>query len=425
MLGNFLHKITGSIATQLVALGIGFIGSIILSRELGADGRGVVSWIMSLHIIGAAISQLGLANVNRRFASEYAEKPYLLAWLTICICLLAASIMIPLIVLLAWNNNITSSYPLAFAIGMLGMPILSIGDTLNALQIGLHKSKSFNLSNVMQKSTTVAIYLVCAFLSVLSPLTAMLALMIGACTKLAIALRSIGSLPYISAQEWQAVYNHIKQFMRFSSASSLANLAVSHGIITLLGVFSQPTQIGLFATAYVLIEATLIIPRITSMYAVPGIVRCEKRREKIRLALFALMIVAAIMGILNTALYACASWLIPLLFGQDFIAAIPTFSYLLLGSFIYSLYIILQAWLQAESESHIITLPPIISATMILIGANMLFTEMGALGGAYTWIIANSIGALATSSFIVVHYRSKKPAAEKPVSEVASESAIL
>jgi O-antigen/teichoic acid export membrane protein len=62
--------ISGNFATQSISLGIALVGTIITSRELGPDGRGVVAIVTLMPTLGASVLSLGLNTAIVRFIAS-------------------------------------------------------------------------------------------------------------------------------------------------------------------------------------------------------------------------------------------------------------------------------------------------------------------------------------------------------------------
>ena len=129
---SFYRKVASSVMTHGLGMVIGFVGSVILARTLGPEGRGVVSWMIALNIIGATFCQLGMPIVNKRYGAAHPEQAGTLLALTIGLCLLTAVLLMPVMYWLAGQNQMADGNKLALGVVLAMAPLLAMADALAA-----------------------------------------------------------------------------------------------------------------------------------------------------------------------------------------------------------------------------------------------------------------------------------------------------
>ncbi len=146
-LGAVLVKVVvGSAGIKLAYTGIGFITAILLAKMLAPAGYGVYSYVMALVAFLTIPSQLGIPTLaTREFAIANAHKDWshmrgFIIWAHKTIILLTAVLIITgLIVLSVWGATIDSAKLRCLWLGLLLVPIASLGALRGGMLRGLRK----------------------------------------------------------------------------------------------------------------------------------------------------------------------------------------------------------------------------------------------------------------------------------------------
>lgn len=403
---GFFRQVTSSVVSNGAGIFLGFVVSIILARELGPDGRGMVSWLISLHIIATAFTQLGTTNLNRRYA---AEKPHAASHYRL-LTLLAISgsslVILPLFFWLAQGNPIAEALPLALIIVLLGVPLLAAADALAALLVGLHHARGYNIVMLSQKICNLLLIGGLFLLDGLTPFSAVIALMLAVGVKFAIAFafsrhHRHGTLKgAIQQAKLHKVYMLINHF------SNLAQLLASHAVVLIMGVETTAEQVGYFAVAYAFIEAMSTLSRMFSMYAVPNLVKLKHHHERQHFKIMATITLSILLLGAAGFFYLIAPWLITLVFGDTFTPSIAVFRILLIGLVFFGGFQLFHAMITALHEGWVILLPPAISAVTLIVTSFLLIPNQGAEGAAQAWLIAN-IAAMCGAAVILFNKKGK------------------
>ncbi len=397
---GFFKQVASSVASNGAGILLGFVVSIILARELGPDGRGMVSWLISLHIIATAFTQFGTTNLNRRYAAEkpYAANHYRL--LTLLAVGGSSLLVLPLFYGFAHTNPIAETMPLALFIALLGVPLLAAADALAALLVGLHHARGYNIVILSQKLCNLLLIGGLFLIGGLTPFTAVLALMLAVVVKFAIAFyflrhRNKGTLKGAIAQA-----KRHKTYMLINHISNLAQLLASHAVVLIMGVETTAEQVGYFAVAYAFIEAMATLSRMFSMYAVPNLVRLKTPQERRQFkAIATIMLCTLLLGAAGV-FYLIAPWLVTLVFGEAFTPSISVFRTLLIGLVFFGSFQLFHSMITAMYQGWVILLPPVISAVTLIVTSLVLVPNQGAEGAAQAWLIAN-IAAMFGAAMII------------------------
>jgi O-antigen/teichoic acid export membrane protein len=396
---TFFKRVFSSSATQILGMGLAFVGSVLLARQLGADDRGVVAWIMSLHVIGSAMAQSGMCQVNRRFAADGNIPIDILKTLSILACFTASVMLIPLLYLYATNFDIAHN-KLALTIGLIGIPCLSTADALCDLLIAQHKTRRYNIINFVQKLVSVSIILALVAGGIANITFAVTAYILGSTTKLIIAVFLAGAKFEFNIHKAMHLFHRIKSYMFANEMSLLALLFASHVNIILLGMFSTSSEVGMYAVSMTLIEAMIILPKMTGVYIIPRLAKTSEHKNKNLIINQTVIISSIIMILIALPCFFLAQFGIHLLFGSEFDGAIPVFKIQLIGMVFWGIFIILHSIIIAEEDGWKIILPAFVSAVVIVLGSVSQYSAGGAVSAATVWALAQFAGLLVSVCLI-------------------------
>ncbi|MDB2414947.1 oligosaccharide flippase family protein [Rickettsiales bacterium] len=397
----FYRNISSSVFSHGLSLLISFIGAILMARTLGAEGRGVVAWVVAFGALGSGLVQFGMSNANRRFAAEKPESTPDLLLLTILITFGLSLIAIPSFFLMGINGEIGQNNLLALFIGLLIIPTWGFSACIGELLIGVGRSKSYNFIVLVNKIITTLAILFLAITGLATPLSVVTAISGAYIVQAIFGFWFVRDYFVIKFSYFKWIKSHLRSYMWANYFANLCGLFPIAILPILLGSFSNLENGGWYMAVMTLINAIAVIPSMISMYLVPKFVAIKSLAEKKIFITHILKITLFITGIICIPAYILSDWLIPLLFGKDFTEASEVFRVMLIGHIANSIVSILQSIITTQNNSRLILIGPIAFAVTCLTVSFLTIAEYGAVGAALAW----SIGLFASLSANVIIMR--------------------
>lgn len=390
----FYRAVLVAVSSHGLALAISFVGSVLLTRELGADGRGVVSWIVSYISVGAILAQAGMGHTNRRFAVGRRKRVSALFILTILVCLSLSVAFAAIVAYLMFSNSMGFGYEMAIWLALLHIPIGSIGIAAGEILVSLSKSKAYSVLNIIEKTTNTLLVIFMVLLGMVTPFFAILAIVIAGIFRLLAVIYFLRHEIKARLKGVRYIAYHIGPYTLFNFVASSALLLASHIVTIILGNLSTAVETGWFAATMILINALRQLASTTGIFALPRLAKMPSHQAK---GLFKKNIVIVTLVLTIAASGVCivlSDWLMPFIFGADFDNTGAIFRCLLVGLIFCALLFVLQSFIAADSKTYVVVVAPIVLVIVTLVMGLFLIPGYGALGAAYSWSIAHVMAAL-------------------------------
>lgn len=406
-ISSFYKTVTAAIVTHGLAITISFIGSVLLTRVLGPEGRGIVAWIISFSSIGIILSQAGMGHTNRRFVSNRYSRASTLFWLTVIICGIVSIISGFALGSIALQDVIGQTNKDSLFIALFIIPVLAIALTSGEMLIGLKKNTQYNSLNIAEKSTNTLLIILFITIGIISPFTAIIAVACSTVVKLSFSLFFLRDNIKFRLKGARYILTHIGSFTFFNYISSSTLFLSAHIIIIFLGSFSTTTETGWFAANMIIINVLRQLANVTATFALPRLVSTKDYHSNTKLKKGITIITLALALSAMAFFFILSGWIIPLIFGAEFIGAVEAFRTLLIGFLFCSMLFIFQSFIASDSKGYVIIIAPFILMVSTITLCLTIIQDMGIMGAAYSWSISNAVAAL-LSGYIAIRVHKAK-----------------
>lgn len=384
-------------ANSMGGMLIGFIGTILVTRALGPEDRGIYAWLLTISSLAVSAALLTQYNVSRKLGAEgddtESDWPRLLGSL---VTLNAAGTLVAL-PLLAWAlfQPVGQSHTGLLLLSMCAVPFMSMASVIGAF-IHLRRNTAATLLSTYVPRILIVALTVLAWS--LNELTLANAIFLN--TFIAI----IGILVFhawlnIPLRRWRFDASLLRRVSRFLGAGWLAGLALfamPKLPLLLLPNYASLQDIGFFSLATALLDISLMIPAAATSVLISHFTRSQGSSNKwqILYALTALVICMAIGG------YVVAPYVVPFLFGAEFSAAIAPFRLLLLALLLQAPLVVLSGSVTAKGHSLAVVVPVVIGLAAALAASLLLLPSYGIWGACWAIIIGYLTQVLVLTAFI-------------------------
>jgi len=343
------------------------ITSVIVTRFLGADSKGIYVFMAMIGAVILPIMLLGIGNGIQYYISKgvYQVKE---AAISTYLAGLVTSIAVGAFIFFLWQNSLFGETGNSATIDILlcfliSLPFDSITYTSRFLLTG---DSQFLLLNKLSIVNVVLSTIILGIL-VFSLSDKLFAAAIGLnSVKIIIALTTLG----IVIKKYQPVFGvntkYLREIYDYGLKSWLGNIAgrANDSLDQLIiGAFVSPGNLGIYSVAYSVVNLLLIPSNAVSPVLFNEIGRANDLKKSAQLSAKvhkALFILVALMGIF---LCACGYWLIMLMYGKEFIDAYIPMLILIPGMLFYAVSRrVLQKFLAANGY-------PLKTSTVQIVGA--------------------------------------------------------
>ena len=403
--GVFFRAVGASIGANGIALIIAMVGSVLLTRALGVEARGVVAWVFSLSSMAMAVLQFGIGQANRRFAAEDPTRAGDLALFTIGGSLVGGVLILPFFAFYAMQAPVGHAHMSLVYLGLAAAPIMAIATNMGEMLVGLYKMNAFNLYIITQKVVNCLLILFLVSTHTVTPATAVLVLLLSFAAQMLWTVvcvrREIGARRH--EQGW--IFHHLKSYMAASYTGNMLMNFSSTLMPLLVGNMCGVREAGLFAACMTLIDAARSSLRMVGMHTLPKLARTHEPGQRRALARQSLSLSLGLGALAGIALYSLSGWILPLLFGRDFAAAVPILRMMtpgLLGAVFFNT---LQAMIASVTKGWEIVISPFILIVLIGGVSWLLIPSFGGIGAALAFAIGFAGASLVSIVLCLRHFR--------------------
>ncbi len=330
----FWRRAAGTVASRLVAVPLGVLGSIVVARGLGPAGRGVYGVMTTVAAIGVQLGNLGLPAATVYTIGRAPRRLPALLGLALIVALgLGGALALAFGGLSAMGRGPTMLSPaLAWLAGAwipLGLLLLLLQNVL----LGVRAVRSYNLLQIALDVANISVLALCFLVGWRSPgafygvSLGVLAVATGAA--LALVLRHVGGRPALP--DTALVGNALRYGARAYLSTLFAYLLINFDLL-MVARMRGAADAGYYAVAGRMAEMLFLAPAAVGAILFTTVSSMREGRWEfarrvagaLALALVPLLALAAVL----------ARPVVALLFGRAFLPAVPAFLCLLPGVYL-------------------------------------------------------------------------------------------
>jgi O-antigen/teichoic acid export membrane protein len=399
---SFKSQISNTLQSSFFVSIIGFLTTILISRVLGAELRGVFTFLTTLPSIIVTLGRFGFAhsivyNINVSDKNKVIYTSFFISIISGLLLMLLTLIGIKLFTFQTLEN-IKFEY---LIISSTLIPLFFISDVLFGSLQGLKKIHTRNSIYTLQAFFTLILSLVVTYFWGDNGLPYfLLASVLSYLLVILLSIRNIG-VDYFLSHSFFCIKT-LKDLFNYGIKSHFGNIfkQLSYRIDVLIIAYFLPIkELGLYAVAVTFSELVWKIPDAIGFVLLPTI--SEKNMKKSyeitakvsRMILLPMLFVCLFVFVFN-------EFFLGLLFGNDFIDANICVRFLLPGTFCFSLWKIFVNDLIARGKAVIYSYSAVLSA-IVIVGLDLvLVPKIGIIGAS----IASSLGYIVATLYVVYKF---------------------
>lgn len=347
---DFVKKVSETFATRIFLVIVGLITSVIVARILGPEGRGVYAIALTISAIGIQFGNLGLHSSN---TFQVAKKNELLPTL-VGNSLFVSFVFGGIGIIFVWIlfTIFPSISPLSnhslLIISLISIPLGLAYLLFQNLLIGINKIRFFNVTETLNRVLSVFLIGLIILLHWVSPEN------VFACTviiqsliliwMLYILIKSSGNFPKCS---YSLFKNCIGYGLKAYIACFLTFLVVRSDMF-LVNYMLGAEQVGYYSIAVSITDMLCMLPTVTGSLLFPKLAAIEDMKYKWKYTKKVVWGIGLIIFIVIGITVLLANPIVRLLYGKEFLPAVPAFILLTPGIFMLSIISLLSSYIASK-----------------------------------------------------------------------------
>ncbi|WP_026840903.1 oligosaccharide flippase family protein [Citrifermentans bremense] len=404
---SFAKTSASVFATKIGQIAIALVLSILINRAIGPQNRGLLELLSSLPVVLVSLGHLGIGNANLYFIGKgiYSRKKVIDNSVSSCLILSAIMLLLIFAGYHLFYDSIFRGVPpgyLLFTVALI--PLMLFQKYLYYILLGDDKIYLQNKLQIFSTASNVLVLVFFIFVLHMSLWGVILS------TFISTLLSTWLCIYYVIAREKVSLsfdYDMFLASVKFGMVPFLA-LAVMNLIfrsdVFIIKYYLSDAELGYYGLSVSLCERIWILPESISLVVLTRAARSlddhsvELTARVCRVTLWATLAICA-------ALFLAGPYLIPLLYGNDFLPAVSSFQLLLPGIALISIYLVLHSDLTGRGYARytLIVFSLCLVANVLL--NVLLVPTMGINGSALASSICYGAGSLALAVIYARKYR--------------------
>jgi O-antigen/teichoic acid export membrane protein/2-polyprenyl-3-methyl-5-hydroxy-6-metoxy-1,4-benzoquinol methylase len=345
---SFAVSVAATFATRIVLLCIALAVTVIVSRILGPQGRGLYAVAVAVGAVGVQIGNLGIHASNTYFvARDRSLLPLLIGnALTIGFLFGGLGAALGWVLFVRWPS-LAPVHGGLLLLALLSVPFGLAYLLLQNLLLGILEVKLYNVIELSTKFLGLALLLLFVALHKSSVenlfLTGPIAIVSGLAWVSVYLLRSARQTPGVS---WPLFKSNLSVGMR-AYWSAIFGFLVLRADLLMVKYMLGASQAGYYSIAAVMADTVLLLPAAIASILFPKLSGMHDEARKWRFASHTTLLTAAAMFPLIFLSIVLARPVVHLFFGAAFLPAVPAFIWLMPGIFFLSIETVIVQFLNS------------------------------------------------------------------------------
>lgn len=379
---NLLTASAWTLVSQLTALVVGLVASIMTARALGAAGKGQLTLLGSMSPLIVTLLGLGLNYANAYFIGRRKRTVPQIVSDSLVVAVAVSAVGIPAGFLFARYAlpALSGVPPTLIALATVPLPFALMHFYLTGMLIGLGRVKTIAIWNTVLSAVTMAIIATAYTIGALS---------VG----VVLATNALTSISMVGV--YLAVSRHVEGLLfvrpslarvleqsRYSAkayASSISSYLERRQDAFLLGMLSTASNVGVYSVATAFAELLWQVPKSVANALMAKSMQLEEEPGA-RVAAQTARVAGLLMIALLAILYVVVPPLMGLVFGAQFTGATAAFFVLAPGTVVYGVGLIL--WNHLAAHDRLVPKVAVASMGMNLVANIVLIPRFGYMGAA-------------------------------------------
>jgi O-antigen/teichoic acid export membrane protein len=365
---EFLRSVAATTATRGIQMGAGLVTTVIVARVLGPEGRGLFAVAIAVGALGIQATNLGLHASNTYAAArEPLRVPALLGNSIVATVLLGGVAALGVAVFCTAWPTLAPVNGTLFALALATVPLGLFYLLLQGLLLGIHAIGPYNRIEIATRILGLLLVAGVVLLGRITVVALFIPVVVATAVGGALAFRRlVAGMAGPLTTSRQLFYENLRYGSR-AYLSALFSFLVLRSDLFLVKHLIGAASAGQYSIAATLGETLMVVPVVTGALLFPRLAAADPA-TRWPLARRAIGAVAVVMMLVTLIAFVVTVPVIRLLFGPEFLPAVPAFRWLLPGIFLISVNTIFMNFFAAQGMPWFTVISPgIASLTNITI----------------------------------------------------------
>lgn len=388
--GRTARIIAYILGSKIISHTFSIITGIVIARELGPEGKGVLVAIFAVPVFFSSFGHLGLPTSNIYFTGKKRDSETL--FVNSIYFIAFASFIYVLIVILAipilnksYFSGITSQYVVYMAIMLI--PLLLMKHFFFSFLRGFERYNDYNRTNILKEASRLCITLLFIFLFQLTIGAAVVALFISLLLSNGYSYMKIKHNTHLNLRKANRL--QFKENLSYALRDYLGNLFASLNVridLLILAGFMDKASIGIYSVVMAISSLFQFIPNSIGVVLLPKISKGSPRNVQ-NIMKKSIISNGILLSLGLTAFLIAGRPLIPLVYGEQFSEVYSIAVIVLFGSFLLSFSQIINKYFSGIGKPEIKSI--IMAITLPIKAASMciLITLYSLQGAAWSFVV--------------------------------------
>ena len=386
---DFVRKVMETFATRIFLILLSLATTVIVTRILGPEGRGLYAVAVAIGAIGVQFGNLGLHASNTYYVAQDRSRLPALLGNTLVISFLVGSLGSGL----AWCVFIVRPElaPLNGNLLILALIWIPVGLTYLLVQnllIGIQEIRTYNLIEIVTKIISViliALFILMEFVTVESIFTiGLVTLIIGLAWSIIMLNNHLTYFPKLS-------FDLFKGSIRYGFKAYLAAFfafMVLKVDLLMVQYMLGPEQAGYYSIAASLADMVYMLPVVVGTILFPKLSELDDPEQKWRIARKSAYSIFFIMTVVTVISALLSGTIIKILFGSDFEPSVSAFIWLMPGVLFISVNTIFMNYFGSLGMPAIVVYSPAFASVINILCNYELIPKFGIIGASISSLIS-------------------------------------
>ena len=329
---RFLSGVLGTLGNRALLLVVGVLSSVVITRALGAEGRGVYAVAMTIALIGVQLCDVGLHRTNTWASARDRSLVGPLLGNSLLVGLTTSSVFA--VVVLALSALLPSSNPLPQALVVLTLAYVPMGvlySLFRSLLLGLHRIRAYNLVELVLRGGALVAVSALALCGALTATTAFGSSLIILATATAVLFTILGRDADRPRSPSRQVLVELAPYGLRAYVGVLILYVVLRVDVLILHVMTTSDEVGYYSISVVLADAMYMVPAVVAGLLFARLSGIDDGLRQWRLAKTTSALIAIVMLVMGVVAVVAAEPAVHVLYGDGFQSSVPAFQLLVPG----------------------------------------------------------------------------------------------
>jgi O-antigen/teichoic acid export membrane protein len=349
----FMHSMVETLGARVVALALGFVSSIVITRSLGPDGRGLLALAAATSTLGVYFLTAGLHSANTYFvARDRSLLGPLLGNSLVCGLGLGAVGGLGTVGILLLVSGSSLPHPLALVVAA-SIPVGITFAYLQQLLLGVDQVRTYNFNEIANRAGALVLLLV--FLAISGGLSALSVFMVTTCGTALCLFAGYHRLAQLSDGRPRPQFPLLRTTFHYGFRTYVAALfafLIQRADIFVVRATLGQLETGIYAVAASAAELLYILPAAAGALLFPKLAGIADRHEQWRVTRRAAAGIGLVVTVAGLLLAMLSRPAVTILYGADFADAARPLALLCLAMVPFSVNSMLAAYLAAIGSPY-------------------------------------------------------------------------